>query len=99
MEQWSKVCSLLIPPSTCTFFSSMMHSFISTNFMYYLGFLSDWLGILLGVISHSVWVVVLDQVYRRCVVNLDTLEFRDDMVVLSIHYFDIILGMEWLLTL
>ena len=41
---------------------------------------------------------VLDQICSKCVVSLDDIQFRADLIVLIMSEFDIILGMDWLVS-
>ncbi|XP_070046907.1 uncharacterized protein [Nicotiana tomentosiformis] len=40
--------------------------------------------------------IIVDRVYRLCVVTIGGLEIRVDLVLLSVVDFDVILGMDWL---
>ena len=39
---------------------------------------------------------ILDLICRQCVVSLDDMQFRVNLIVLAMSEFDIILGMDWL---
>ena len=78
--------------------SGATHSFISREFI-------DRVGIEMRLIECSMVVslptgdsLIVDRVYRGSKVTIASHEFEAGLIVLNIHDFDIILGMDWLAT-
>jgi hypothetical protein len=83
-------------PARILFDSGASHSFISRVFMLTLHLSPEVLDEPLTVATPLGDFLVLDLICRQCVVSLDDLQFRVDLIVLAMSEFDIILGMDWL---
>ena len=83
-------------PARILFDSGASHSFISRAFMLLLHLTPTILEDPLSVATPLGDFSVLDRICRRCVVSLDDMQFRADLIVLPMSEFDIILGMDWL---
>ena len=76
------------------FDSEALHSFISHSFMRRLHLSPKFLEIPLSVETPLGDFSLLELVCGECVVSLDDVQFRIDLIVLLIFEFDIILGMD-----
>ena len=83
-------------PARILFESGASHSFISRAFMLLLHLTPEAVRDPLSVATPLGGFSVLDQICRKCVVSLDDIQFRADLIVLVMSEFDIILGMDWL---
>ena len=83
-------------PAKILFDSGASHSFISHSFMMLLHLLPTYLDMPLSVATPLGESSTLDLIRRDCIVSLDDLEFRIDLIVLQMSEFDVILGMDWL---
>ncbi|XP_057490945.1 uncharacterized protein LOC130776710 [Actinidia eriantha] len=72
------------------------HSFVSTIFCLYLDRSCSPLSQPLLVSTPVGDVVVVEEVYKECVLKIGEKELLVDLMPLSIHDFDLILGMNWL---
>ncbi|XP_070022533.1 uncharacterized protein [Nicotiana sylvestris] len=73
------------------------YSYVSSYFSLYLGVPQNSLCSSIYVSTPMGDSLVVDRVYRSCLVDLSGFETRADLLLLSMVDFDIILGMEWLL--
>ncbi|XP_075075305.1 uncharacterized protein LOC142162686 [Nicotiana tabacum] len=73
------------------------YSYVSSYFAPYLGVSRNSLSSPIYVSTHVGDSLVVDRIYRSCLVALSGFETRADLLLLSIVDFDIILGMDWLL--
>ena len=83
-------------PTRILFDSGASHSFISRAFMLLLRLTSEALRDPLSVATPLGGFSVLNQICRKCVVNLNDIQFMADLIVLIMSEFDITLGMDWL---
>ena len=83
-------------PARILFDSGASYSFISHSFMRRLHLSPKVLNILLSVATPLCVFSLLELIYRDCVVSLNGVQLRVDLIVLLISEFDIILGMNWL---
>ena len=83
-------------PARILFDSGASHSFISRAFMLLLHLTPAVLEDPLSVATPLGDFCLLDRICRRCIVSLDDMQFRADLIVLPMSEFDIILGMDWL---
>ena len=67
-------------------------------------YFASYLGISRDSLSSSIYVstpvgesIIVDRVYRSCLMVISGFETRADLLLLSMVDFDIILGMDWLL--
>ncbi|XP_023773747.1 uncharacterized protein LOC111922420, partial [Cyanistes caeruleus] len=72
------------------------YSYVSMYFAHYLGTSRELLALPVHVSTPVGDTVVVDRVYRSCVVTIGGLETRVDLLLLSMVDFDVILGMDWL---
>ena len=73
-----------------------MYSYVSTYFALNLDILCDSLDFSIHVSTPIEDSVMVDQVYHICMVTLKGCDTHDDLKVLDIVDFDVILGMDWL---
>jgi len=78
------------------FDSEASHSFISQSFMHKLHLISDSLEIPLSVATPLGDFSILEFVCRGCVISIDDVQFRVNLIVLPMPEFDVILGMDLL---
>ena len=83
-------------PAKILFDSGASHSFISHAFMSILQLAPYVLANPLAVATPFGDSSLLEYVCKDCVVTLDDLQFRVDLIVLVMTEFDVILGMDWL---
>ena len=83
-------------PARILFNFGASHSFISRAFILLLHLTPDVLDDSLSIATTLGGFSVLDQICRKCIVSLDDIQFRADLIVLIMSEFDIILGMDWL---
>ena len=83
-------------PAKILFDSGASHSFVSHSFMSRLQLTPDVLAEPLAVATPLGDSSLLEHVCKDCVVALDDLQFRVDLIVLFMSEFDVILGMDWL---
>ena len=76
--------------------SGSTHSFISTKFAEKINRGLEPLDYVLSVSTPSGRSMIVASVYRACVVVIKNVELLVDLMPLDIAYFDIILGMDWL---
>ncbi|XP_070039360.1 uncharacterized protein [Nicotiana tomentosiformis] len=75
--------------------SSFTYSYVSYYFDPYLGISHDFLSSPIYVSMLVGGSIIVDRVYRSCLVVLGGFETRGDLLLLSIVDFDVILGMDW----
>ncbi|XP_070040356.1 uncharacterized protein [Nicotiana tomentosiformis] len=86
---YSRDASVLFDPGST-------YSYISSYFASYLVVPCDSLSAPVYVSTPMRHVIVVDHVYRSCVVIIGGLETRVDLILLDMVDFDVILGMDWL---
>ncbi|XP_070029038.1 uncharacterized protein [Nicotiana sylvestris] len=72
------------------------YSYMSSYFTSYLVMLRDSLSVSVYVSTPVGDSIVVDRVYRWCVVSLGRYQTRVDLLLLDMVDFDVILGMDWL---
>jgi len=72
------------------------YSYVSSYFAPYLGISRDSLSSSVYVSTLVGESIIVDRVYRSCLIVISGFETRDDLLLLSMVDFDIILGMDWL---
>ena len=87
----SKVANVL-------FDSSSSHSFVSPAFADMLRMSPELLDCELWVSTPSGVILCAQWVYRSCVINIAGRELVADLILLHMHDFNVILGMDWLST-
>ena len=80
------------------FDSGSSHSFISPAFANMLHMSSELLDCELWVSTPSSVILCAQWVYRSCVINIVGRDLVANLILLNMHNFDAILGMDWLLT-
>ncbi|XP_070040136.1 uncharacterized protein [Nicotiana tomentosiformis] len=83
-------------PSTRGVFNGSTYSYESSYFAPYLGISRDSLSYSIYVSTFVEDSIIIDRVYRSCLVVLGGFETRFDLLLLSMADFDVILGMDWL---
>ena len=83
-------------PARILFDSGATNSFVSHMFARCLNFVPYVLAKLFYVDTADGTSMLVDKVYKDCVLQLDEHEFFVDLVQMDIHSFDIIIGMDWL---
>ncbi|XP_070035696.1 uncharacterized protein [Nicotiana tomentosiformis] len=84
-----KEASILFDPGST-------YSYVSSYFVRYLDMPRKSLVSLVCVSTPVGDTIIVDLVYRSCVVTIRVLETRFDLLLLSMVDFDVILGMDWL---
>ncbi|XP_070011172.1 uncharacterized protein [Nicotiana sylvestris] len=72
------------------------YSYVLSLFAHFLAIASESLGTLIHVSTLVGDSVVMDRIYRSCVVTFCSFEIRADLLLLDMIDFEIILGMDWL---
>lgn len=72
------------------------YSYVSSYFAHYLDMPRESLVSSIHVSTPLGDTIIVDHVYRSCVVTIGSLETRVDLLLLSMVDFDVILGMDWL---
>ncbi|XP_070031272.1 uncharacterized protein [Nicotiana tomentosiformis] len=72
------------------------YSYVSSYFAHFLDLPREPLVSFVHVSTHVGDTIVVDCVYRSCVVTIGGLEIQVDLLLLSMAHFDVILGMDWL---
>ncbi|XP_070032953.1 uncharacterized protein [Nicotiana tomentosiformis] len=72
------------------------YSYVFSYFAHCLDMPRESLVLVVHVSSHVGDIIIVDCVYRSCVVTIGYLETRVDLLLLSMVDFDVILGMGWL---
>ncbi|XP_074376881.1 uncharacterized protein LOC141718399 [Apium graveolens] len=83
-----EVCVLIDPGSTHSFISSKMTSHMHKN--------PNTLDSKVNIYTPMGEVVVVGRIYRDGFIQISEAKLHADLIVLSFHEFDIILGMDWL---
>ncbi|XP_038976913.1 uncharacterized protein LOC120107632 [Phoenix dactylifera] len=78
------------------FDSGSTHSFISSKFFASLNRTPDKLDEPLHVATPLKKTVVVDFIFKNCIIQIGDRELMADLIQLDIHDFDVILGMNWL---
>ncbi|XP_070039237.1 uncharacterized protein [Nicotiana tomentosiformis] len=81
---------------TILFDPGSTYSYVSTPFAHFLGVPRESLGIPLYVSTPMGDSVVVDHIYRSCIVTFCGYETRADLLLLDMINFEVILGIEWL---
>ena len=76
--------------------SSSTHSFVSYLFEHYLRTSPLPLEYVLSLSLPSGDSVLCDKVYNSCEIRINDVPLYVNLIPLEIHYFDVILGMDWL---
>ncbi|XP_070041258.1 uncharacterized protein [Nicotiana tomentosiformis] len=74
-----------------------MYSYVSSIFAYFLGVSRESLGTPLYLSTPVSDSVIVDQIYRSCIVTFCGYETIVDLLLLYMTDFEVILGMEWML--
>ncbi|XP_070023193.1 uncharacterized protein [Nicotiana sylvestris] len=85
----SRDASVLFDPGS-------IYSYVSSLFAHFLGIPCESLGTLVYVSTHVGDSVIVDQIYRSCIVTFFGYDTRADFLLLDLIDFEIILGMDWL---
>ncbi|XP_070024836.1 uncharacterized protein [Nicotiana sylvestris] len=72
------------------------YSYVSSYFAHYLGTTRGYLALPVHVSTPVGDTIIMDHVYRSCLVTIGGLETRVDLLLLGMVDFDVILGMDWL---
>jgi len=72
------------------------YSYVSSYFAHYLVMPRESLVSFVHLSTPVGDIIIVDRVYRSCVVTIGGLETRVDLLLLSMVDFDMILGMDWL---
>ncbi|XP_070050863.1 uncharacterized protein [Nicotiana tomentosiformis] len=72
------------------------HSYVSSLFSHFLDIIRESLGTPIYVSTHVGDSVVMDRIYRSCIVTFYGYETRADLLLLVMTNFEVILGMDWL---
>ncbi|XP_070046242.1 uncharacterized protein [Nicotiana tomentosiformis] len=72
------------------------YSYVSSYFAHFLDMPHESLVLFVHVSTPVGDIIVVDRVYRSCVVTIGGLETQVDLLLLSMVDFDVILGMEWI---
>ncbi|XP_070025145.1 uncharacterized protein [Nicotiana sylvestris] len=72
------------------------YSYVSSQFAYFLDIPHESLGTHIYVSTSVGESVVVNQIYRSCVVTFCVYETRADLLLLDMISFEVILGMDWL---
>ena len=83
-------------PARKLFDSGASHSFISQTFKHRLHLIYDTLDIPLSVATPLGDLSILELVCRGCVISLNNVQLRVDLIILLMSEFDVIPGMDWL---
>ncbi|XP_070035916.1 uncharacterized protein [Nicotiana tomentosiformis] len=76
--------------------SGSTYSYVSSLFAHFLDIPHESLGTPLFVSTPMGDSVIVDQIYRSCVVTFCGYETREDLLLLDMTDFEVILGMDWL---
>ncbi|GAV89798.1 RVP_2 domain-containing protein [Cephalotus follicularis] len=76
--------------------SGASHSFISARFASCLDVTPDCMSYIFDVSTRTRTSVYTDSIYRSCEMSMAGIPLYADLIVLPIHDFDVILGMDWL---
>ncbi|GAV90868.1 RVP_2 domain-containing protein [Cephalotus follicularis] len=76
--------------------SGASHSFIASRFASCLNVFPDCMPYVLDVRTPTGGSMRTDSVYRGCEISMAGVPVYADLIVLPIHDFDVILGMDWL---
>ncbi|GAV89128.1 zf-CCHC domain-containing protein/RVP_2 domain-containing protein [Cephalotus follicularis] len=76
--------------------SGASHSFISTRFASCLDVTPDCMSYILDVCTPTGTSMYTDSIYRSCEMSMAGIPLYEDLIVLPIRDFDVILGMDWL---
>ncbi|GAV66063.1 RVP_2 domain-containing protein [Cephalotus follicularis] len=76
--------------------SGASHSFIASHFASCLNVSPDCMPYVLDVSTPTGGSMYTDSVYRDCEISMARVTVHVDLIVLPIHDFDVILGMDWL---
>ena len=80
------------------FDSGATHSFISMTFACYASKNTEPLGYYLSIATPMGDSMMMNQVYKSCLISLGNRDFLVDLLPIEMHDFDVILGMNWLST-
>ncbi|XP_070046053.1 uncharacterized protein [Nicotiana tomentosiformis] len=72
------------------------YSYVSSYFACYLVMPRDSLSAHVYVSTPVGYAIIVDHIYRSCVVTIGSHETRVDLLLLDMVDFDVILGMDWL---
>ncbi|GAV66722.1 RVP_2 domain-containing protein, partial [Cephalotus follicularis] len=78
--------------------SGASHSFISAHFASCLDATPDCMSHMFDVSTPTGTSMYTDSIYRSCEMSMAGISLYADLIVLPIHDFDVILGMDWLST-
>ncbi|XP_070035689.1 uncharacterized protein [Nicotiana tomentosiformis] len=78
------------------FASGSIYSYVSSYFARYLDIPRESLVLPVRMSTPMGDTIIVDHVYRSCVVTIGELDTRVDLLLLSMVNFDVILGMDWL---
>ncbi|XP_070031653.1 uncharacterized protein [Nicotiana tomentosiformis] len=78
------------------FDSGSTYSYISSYFVHFMDMPRESLVSSVHISTNVGDTIVVDRVYRSCVVTIGGMETRVDLLLLSMVDFDVILGMDWL---
>ncbi|XP_070047163.1 uncharacterized protein [Nicotiana tomentosiformis] len=84
-----KAASILFDPRST-------YSYVSSLFAHFLGVSRESLSTPVYVYTLVCDFVIVDQIYRSCIVTLCVYETKADLLLLDMTDFEIILGMDWL---
>ncbi|GAV70007.1 RVP_2 domain-containing protein [Cephalotus follicularis] len=76
--------------------SGASHSFIASHFASCLNVFPDCMPYVLDVSAPTGGSMCTDSVYGDCEISMAGVTVYADLIVLPIHDFDVILGMDWL---
>ncbi|XP_070010632.1 uncharacterized protein [Nicotiana sylvestris] len=84
------------PDATVLFDPGSTYSYVSSMFAHFLDIPREYLGTPIYLSTLAGDSMVMDRIYRSCVVTFYGYETRADLLLLDMIDFELILGMEWL---
>ncbi|TLX68551.1 hypothetical protein E9993_23220, partial [Labilibacter sediminis] len=83
-------------PAHVLFDSGASDSFVSTRFTYHLQSPLQSIKKPFYVDTAGDVSILVDKIYRRCILEIDNHEFHVDLIPIGLSNFDIIVGMDWM---
>lgn len=88
--------SITLQYAYALFYSSVTHAFISIEFVKKLDVQPESFECELRINTPTSDLLIANQVFKRCMLQIDNVEMFVDMVELNIRDFIVIIGMKWL---
>ncbi|XP_070056944.1 uncharacterized protein [Nicotiana tomentosiformis] len=90
------IISVCSRDASILFYPGSTHSYVSSLFSHYLDVSRESLGALVYVSTPVGDSIIMDRIYRSCIVTFCGYETRADLLLLGMTNFEVILGMDWL---